>query len=846
MILKSRGSRDPIAKLKSDAINYFISPAELEQRLNEVEQAFGLSKLGLKVTIQDVSHEWGQCSGDPFVIDRINSAGVTIELYITDKSQSADLNVQQKLHQLFASLVEVWGSEYRNNHGGLYLKAAGAEEMFKNSIVPMSSLDNIPQLSVVYIDLDKFKSVNDQCGHDEGDRAIRQVYAEMHKLCRVLGGLAFIDGGDEFILVLPCDRPMDISARLWELRTKIHGLSFGEKKLRIGMTAGVITKSIDDVSKDIHGIKKMCEALTKSGDEHKEKKRGTVSFQSSEDQFDSVKYPVSLSDFFKLGLCFSKSRQFFENCFVDERLNLIVHQVSLLTSFPPQPEEVEAAVADVISWFGVAITDECDERYLLNRSGDGLCISKSSITLAVMHALSRAAINHKWPASAAETLSVMFDESSVQCAVYIDEIKVWGDLDERGHGSISFGSLVGKGSENEKEGVAVGVQIGFDQKPRTPGGAKLPPDFLIDHVRVDIRPRTGGGLPDFWQAALAQVVSALNKAKNPAPVLVWGDTPESTEVFKRLTDLGAWSNDEIANLTGLTTNQVAKIKEQLNGKVLIVNNSDALLDALYNCYLSFSGDERSDDTVAHRDDYSLKRPMISAAALDQSEGIVCKTSREAYPIIIDTLRKAEKIRFSIDDSGQEQRELIAFKLKLMSPLIDRVPDYLADQLPNLEQYASTVLLSDDGIIRKGLESAGQIDAFVSYSARYVGHHKKSRSTRRACLVVPHVPDEHGEPRPLGLISVWATPRFASPSATFLDFVFVWRTVEAFIGFPYSLYGSIKLAEDLINKIANIAGVAVSPDGLQLGELNYVALSLHIGSDEFHTRVAKQIVDSASD
>ncbi|EOA03862.1 hypothetical protein HFRIS_015211 [Herbaspirillum frisingense GSF30] len=80
---------------------------------------------------------------------------------------------------------------------------------------------------------------------------------------------------------------------------------------------------------------------------------------------------------------------------------------------------------------------------------------------------------------------------------------------------------------------------------------------------------------------------------------------------------------------------------------------------------------------------------------------------------------------------------------------------------------------------------------------------------------------------------------------FLDFVFIWRTVEAFIGFPYSLYGSIRLAEQLLKQI-DIAVGSADRKTAQIGEVVYIAMSLHLGDDEYHMRVAKQIVDSSSD
>lgn len=57
-------------------------------------------------------------------------------------------------------------------------------------------------LSLAYLDLDNFKTVNDRWGHAIGDIALGIVVATIHNHIRVTDQLARL-GGDEFILLLP-------------------------------------------------------------------------------------------------------------------------------------------------------------------------------------------------------------------------------------------------------------------------------------------------------------------------------------------------------------------------------------------------------------------------------------------------------------------------------------------------------------------------------------------------------------------------------------------------------------------------------------------------------------------
>ena len=56
-------------------------------------------------------------------------------------------------------------------------------------------------LALLFIDLDKFKSINDTYGHRIGDQALREVASHLQVLCRQDDFLARY-GGDEFILIL--------------------------------------------------------------------------------------------------------------------------------------------------------------------------------------------------------------------------------------------------------------------------------------------------------------------------------------------------------------------------------------------------------------------------------------------------------------------------------------------------------------------------------------------------------------------------------------------------------------------------------------------------------------------
>jgi diguanylate cyclase (GGDEF)-like protein len=57
------------------------------------------------------------------------------------------------------------------------------------------------QLAVIYIDLDNFKKINDEFGHEEGDEVLMKVATMLRSMTRESDTAARI-GGDEFILLM--------------------------------------------------------------------------------------------------------------------------------------------------------------------------------------------------------------------------------------------------------------------------------------------------------------------------------------------------------------------------------------------------------------------------------------------------------------------------------------------------------------------------------------------------------------------------------------------------------------------------------------------------------------------
>jgi len=76
-------------------------------------------------------------------------------------------------------------------------------------------------LSLLMLDIDRFKSINDQFGHDIGDHVIMQI-AEICRRYRRKSDLIARFGGEEFLLLLPETEASDAQAAAERLRRQVE------------------------------------------------------------------------------------------------------------------------------------------------------------------------------------------------------------------------------------------------------------------------------------------------------------------------------------------------------------------------------------------------------------------------------------------------------------------------------------------------------------------------------------------------------------------------------------------------------------------------------------------------
>jgi diguanylate cyclase (GGDEF)-like protein len=93
-------------------------------------------------------------------------------------------------------------------------------------------------ITVVYMDMDNFKLVNDLFGHKMGDEVLRLIASELKSQLRKTDIVARL-GGDEFALLLPSARLPDAEAVLSKVRTNLME-AMRRRNLPVTFSMGVV------------------------------------------------------------------------------------------------------------------------------------------------------------------------------------------------------------------------------------------------------------------------------------------------------------------------------------------------------------------------------------------------------------------------------------------------------------------------------------------------------------------------------------------------------------------------------------------------------------------------------
>jgi diguanylate cyclase (GGDEF)-like protein len=108
------------------------------------------------------------------------------------------------------------------------------------------------EFSLIFIDLDHFKQVNDTQGHLVGSRLLAEIGNSLKGHCRLID-FAFRYGGDEFVLLLPQtskENAMNVAKRLHRLIRQTTWLQNDGLNIKLTASMGVASYPVDSRTKE--------------------------------------------------------------------------------------------------------------------------------------------------------------------------------------------------------------------------------------------------------------------------------------------------------------------------------------------------------------------------------------------------------------------------------------------------------------------------------------------------------------------------------------------------------------------------------------------------------------------
>jgi two-component system, cell cycle response regulator len=155
------------------------------------------------------------------------------------------LRAAERILSLHSALVQSRQAlEYKSTHDALTGLWNRGEVLARLDREIVRAQGEGPPVSVIMVDVDHFKRVNDTLGHQAGDSALREVTARLTHGIRSHDALGRY-GGEEFLIVLPACAAADASRLAERLRELVRAAPLPETGCPLTISLGVASWSPD-------------------------------------------------------------------------------------------------------------------------------------------------------------------------------------------------------------------------------------------------------------------------------------------------------------------------------------------------------------------------------------------------------------------------------------------------------------------------------------------------------------------------------------------------------------------------------------------------------------------------
>lgn len=210
----------------------------LDPLIARAEELAGLEHEEFRPLLEQISQDWNTY-GDLFSITTAKLPDLdALELEAEEHRDTLRLAAELEVMNLRNENQQLSHLANRDRLTGLFNRGA-----FDDALAASVSAASRQQssLALLMIDLDHFKSVNDDHGHPVGDEVLRHITRIFHA-CAKPPAEVFRYGGDEFVVLMPAADEVKVGTAVGTLRQAISRSPYhlGEKTIILTVSIGVI------------------------------------------------------------------------------------------------------------------------------------------------------------------------------------------------------------------------------------------------------------------------------------------------------------------------------------------------------------------------------------------------------------------------------------------------------------------------------------------------------------------------------------------------------------------------------------------------------------------------------
>lgn len=693
-------------------------------------------------------------------------------------------------------------------------------------------LEKGKKVAVFMIDLDHFKEVNLKKNHIVGTAVLSEFSRLLFRVTN-RKGILIHQSGDEFDVLYPYEHPYEVVEFAADMHEKVKGHKFTRAE-EVNLTMAMGVRLIEGENLEFSRAREAAENAYAPKQQNVEKHRDSIRLEKQQNNANYGRKSLELA-IVRTWNC--QEQKIFRNPYLDYIVKLAEKS---------ELSEIQARVRDFIDW----VKPEWTSNMRCTCREEGWDVkaefSAEEVGLAVLRGIlqKKEMVSHRLKYTAAGEVPTV--------NVFAEGQNVFSYPTKENRDFCWEGVNSGKDMRLSDVRRTVLIQAG-NNVPDLPG------DVFYKVIYVDTRPTSSGNLPDFWAATLSELISLMKKNRNLINIVIFGDTGNTQRVLDYLDHIDKWSSSAkksniyrykyISRKTYQTVEDIMAFHKKFNKNIVKCCSEDELIR---NIYQVFSAEVETETEEPEEEPILVNRFLerklsYDEIKLDIVDGCRTESIAVAFPTVLEIIRntyRREPERKLRDQNGRNLFELTDFKIVLEKPTYNKLPGYYYDDESELKEYYKKTLGTDEGLFRKLLVESGQMPEMIRHIVTAIKS-EKSYSTRRAILVVPITEIADNKYLPLGLVDVWFAPRYVGEK-TVIDCSFTWRTVEAIVGLPYSMYASVTFAEDMIRNIgAEVEKQGSTVKTVELGQVSYIAHSMHMFLDEASMNIVRGIVDEVS-